>query len=139
MARRTPNKNPKPRRCQAPKSGGTRRPPAARDRLDRRALRGVGVAAARDGRLLALRLTKSPRLMEVPMMPADRTAARRHFLPALRRWVRSLPVVGGLLRDVKRRIEDSRERSAEAAGALWGEPWMKLVALRDFRIFVDRA
>ena len=44
-----------------------------------------------------------------------------------------------MCRYVKRRIEDQRERSAELAGAQWGEPWMKLVAMPEFRIYVDRA
>ena len=73
-------------------------------------------------------------------MPVDRTATPRPpLLPAWRRWVRSLPVVGPLCRYVKRRVENHRERAAEQAGANWGEPWMKLVALPEFRIFVDRA
>jgi FkbM family methyltransferase len=68
-----------------------------------------------------------------PMQPGGQAV-----YPDLRRWARSLPVIGPLCRYVKRRLQARRISSAEISSGGIGESWMKLLALPDYKIFVDR-
>ena len=55
----------------------------------------------------------------------------------LRGWVRTKPVLGPLCRYVIRRLRAWRSASAVIPSNGVGESWMKLLALPDYKIFID--